>query len=136
MAETHVLAALKRRYAVTLGQGGQADDLAHLAAVIRMFAPGEDVAAIKPVRPYSKRRDGNGAVWLREAFRVLRTANAPMSAREIAARVMAARGIEPDARTAASVECSLLATLGKRVGADVVRVEGRPMRWALKGREP
>jgi hypothetical protein len=52
-------------------------DLTHLAAVIRMFAPGEDVEAIKPVRQWRNRR--GRANWSRLALDVLREANAPMT---------------------------------------------------------
>lgn len=126
MAETHVLFALRRKYAERLGVGDEAA-LSHLAPVIRMFSPDEDLAAIKPVRPKASYRGRSGAVWLRAGLDVLRTANEPLSAGQIAARIMSERGLSCR-RVRASVECSLLATLPRYVAC----VEGRPRRWYVE----
>jgi len=62
-------------YAKTLGfiDAGEdrLADLVHLAAVIRMFKPGEKLAAIKPIRPYRQNR----VHWSRTALSILRTEN-------------------------------------------------------------
>lgn len=102
MAETHVLFALRRKYAERLGAADHAA-LDHLAPVIRMFSPGEDLAAIKPVRPQANHKGGAGAVWLRAGLDILRTANEPLSARQIATRIMSERGLSCS-RVRASVE--------------------------------
>ena len=65
--DTFVIIGLRRRYAQTLGALRVAhvdrvrlmSDLTHLAAVIRMFAPGEDVEAIQPVRQWKNRRSSS-----------------------------------------------------------------------------
>jgi hypothetical protein len=103
-------------------------DLAHLAGVIRMFAPGEDVEAIKPIRPHSNRKGGAGRPWTVAALDIMRTANGPLTARAIARRIVVAQGIT-DLRTLWSIECSLSSTLPKRAG--VVMADGRPKRWAI-----
>jgi len=59
MAKSHVLSALKRRYAQTLDLAARGiavgDDLEHLGTVILMFAPKTDLAAIRPIRRYHSR---------------------------------------------------------------------------------
>jgi len=60
MAENQLIVGLKRQYGKTLGfiDAGEdrAEDLAALARVIRMFAPGTDLSAIKPIRPHRPQR--------------------------------------------------------------------------------
>lgn len=132
MADPQVLFALRRRYAELLGRGGSSDDLAHVAAVLLMFSPREDVAAIKPIRVYSNRKGAGRAVWHRAAMSVLRTANEPMSAREIAARVLTALERPSDPVLLKGVENTIRTVL--KTKASVVCLAGRPMRWALAGR--
>jgi hypothetical protein len=134
---------LRRTYARKLGElrAGSGDesrltaDLEHLAAVILMFWPVEDLAAIKPVRPHASHKGGKtGAVWLTAALDVLRTAEEPLTAQEIVTRIVAARGepVNVDSPAFVSAECSLIAALGRRRGSYVVRIGAhRPYRWAL-----
>lgn len=131
MADSPVLFALRRRYGELLGRGGSADDLGHVAAVLRMFNAGEDVAAIRPIRPYVSRsgRSPRAALWTRTAIAVLKTANEPMSARELAVRVLTLLERPQEPATVKNVQVSLLNTL--RLKPDVVRLPGRPMRWAI-----
>jgi hypothetical protein len=103
-------------------------ELAHLTAVIRLFAPGEDVEAIKPLRQWRNRR--GRANWSRLVLDVLRKANAPMTTRAIANQIARAEGVT-NPKTVAAIECSLHQTLERRIGEGVVRVEGAPKRWAL-----
>ncbi len=135
--------ALRRTYArkagmIRAGVGDEARlraDLDHLAAVILMFWPAEDFAAIKPVRPHLSHKGGQtGSVWITAALDVLRTAEEPLTAQEIARRIMQARGepLDIDGPAFVSAECSLIATLGRRRGSYVVRIgRHRPYRWAL-----
>jgi hypothetical protein len=134
---------LRRTYARKLGMlhakaGDQAQltaDLEHLAAVILMFWPAQDFTEIKPVRPHASHKGGQtGAVWLTAALDLLRTAEEPLTAQEIVTRIMAARGetVNADSRAFVSAECSLIAALGRRRGAYVIRIgRHRPFRWAL-----
>ena len=133
MAETHVLSALKRRYAQALGlvrigaDGGDAD-LAHLAAVIAMFNPDEDLSAIRAVRPYKVERER----WHRSVLRALKAADGPLRARELARLVMVAHGIDPtDHGRLVSISCGLQATLGRLRNAGLVGVTGKPRRWVI-----
>ena len=135
MAESHVLSALKRRYALTLGQLTYGDreqaeaDLAHLTAVIAMFNPAEDLSAIRPIRPYKPGRER----WSRTVIKVLREANEPLPAREIARRVLRARGLDPnDQARMLSISCGLQAVLGRLAARGFVTVSEKPRRrWAL-----
>ncbi len=131
MANTYALYALRRKYGQTLGlqRIGDPDaeaDLAHLGAVIRMFSPDEDLSAIKPIRPYPQNRDR----WNREALAVLRGEAAPMTAREIAKRLLTARGVEHTYRNLQRIECSLYVVLQKLEGAGVTRAGEKPRRWS------
>jgi hypothetical protein len=132
MAETHVLSALKRRYAQTLGlirigADGADADLAHLAAVIAMFNPDEDLSAIRAVRPYKADRER----WHRSVLRILKAADRPLKAREVARLVMAAHGIDPgDRGRLVSISCGLQATLGRLEEQGFVEVVGKPRRWS------
>lgn len=133
MAETHVLSALKRRYAQTLGlirigAAGADDDLAHLAAVIAMFNPDEDLAAIRAVRPYKAERER----WHRSVLRALKAADRPLRARELARLVMAAHGIDPgDHECLLSISCGLQVTLRRLAERGLVQISGKPRRWAV-----
>ena len=135
MAESHVLFALKRQYARTLGalHAAHCDrsrlmgDLAHLAAVIHMFSPNEGVEAIQPRRPYKPARGR----WNRTAMEVLRKANRPLKAFELARLVMSAQGMEPDRRTLESIAYSLQAVLARLQAQGLVVATGKPRRWAL-----
>ena len=113
MAEPHVIFALRRKYAERLGVN-DTEAVAQLASVILMFLPDEDLSAIKPVRPYTRRQRRNGPSLVCAALDILRTANEPMSARQIAHRVMRDRSITCVlARN--SMESSLLLTLPRHV---------------------
>jgi hypothetical protein len=117
------MCGLKRRYARTLGiaETGEyvGDDLVHLAAVIRMFSPDEDLSAIKPKRPYR----GKGSKWMRDALDVLRAANEPKTAVELARAIAALHGLT-DRQAYKSICCSLHLTLDDLSG--VVRVSDSP----------
>jgi len=133
MENTYALYALRRKYGQTLGlqRIGDPDadaDLAHLAAVIRMFSPDEDLSAIKPIRPYPQNRDK----WNRDALAVLREEAAPMTAREIAKRLLTARGVEHTYRNLQRVECSLYVVLERLEGRGIERASEAPRRWAAK----
>ena len=121
MAENQLIIGLKRQYAKTLGfiavGGDRADNLAHLAAVIRMFAPDVDLTAIKPFRPYRPHR----SKYLRDALSTQRQADSPMTARALARHVLAARGVPLSRANLQWVECSLHAILKRQEGTSVVR---------------
>ena len=132
MAENQLLCGLKRRYGQTLGFIARGDDrtedLAHLAAVILMFQPAADLAAIKPIRPYCPTRTKH----LSAALAILRQEGRPMTARALAKRVLEARGVPLVRRNIKRVECSFYVTLAALEGQGVTLVPGEPKRWAIE----
>jgi hypothetical protein len=127
LADNQLICGLRRQYARTLGfiAAGEdrAEDLAHLAAVIRMFKPDEDLAAIRAVRPY---REGR-RTWNDAAIRILKASPVAMTARELAERVILAKAASRSDYQ--SVVCSLHAVLERLEGRGVVRVAEQPKRW-------
>jgi len=137
MAESHVVFALRKKYARTLGlllvhEGDPirlTADATHLAAAL-IFKPDEDVPAIKPIRPWTNHRGTKANLWVRMALDILRQAGRPMTTREIATKIAQARGVRGYYGTN-SIECALHLTLERRRDAGVVRLEGSPKRWAI-----
>jgi len=134
---------LRRTYARKLGEiaaGADDDalraDLEHLAAVIRMFWPGEDFAAIKPIRPRANRRGSKAPVWFLSALDVLREAEEPLTAQEIVRRILRARGEAVEGAVAKSAECSVLAAFRRRGAALGIERVGaqRPFNWMIARR--
>jgi hypothetical protein len=140
MADPHVLTALRRKYAQLAGElrGCHAraadleNDLAQVAATIRMFRADEDVDAIFPLRHRPEPHWSHGAVWARTALDVLRTATKPLTMREIALGVMEACSIPADdGRAIKAVQCALYEPLRNRVGDALTLHRDRPMRWSV-----
>ena len=134
MGDTYVIKGLRRKYAELKGRVKFTADcwdeptleaLRQVGCVLRLFNPGENLSAIAPRRPYKGNRSKH---WTRTALDVLREANGPLTAREIARRVAQIEGAT-DRDTLCSIEASLHVTLPKRVG--VVMVAGRPKRWVM-----
>jgi hypothetical protein len=102
-------------------------------AVIKMLDPAYSLRAISVKRrqpnPWFKR----GTVY-RRAVDVLRTATEPLTAREIAERVLAAHNImKPDKEALADLVGSVLASLRNHKGKGIARTnDGAPARWRLK----
>ena len=111
-----------------------AASMKHVEYVIRLFDPSYDVHHI------SARRRNKGNAWfkrgtiIRGALDVLRKAQTPLTAREIAERMLAAKGARDDAspkavhNLIASVQMSLQNHDGKsvrRVGMEI------PRRWGI-----
>jgi hypothetical protein len=143
MAEPHVVAALKDKRAELSGTivdleksiGQHRADLLHVDAVLRLFAPDLEPAAIGPKAV----RRGNE--WFRPGelarlvLDVLRTAPAPLSIREITGQVMQRRGLEPqDARTAERLR-KLVTNALTRQAADLVErlQDGTLVTWRVRG---
>ncbi len=124
----YVVTALRRKYAELLGLQ-DAQGVAHVGATLLIFAPGEDLSAIAPVRPYKVERER----WLPTVLDVLRTADHPMKAREIARRVMRLHGLEPDHNRVVAISCGLQGTLGRLAEEGLVRAVGKPRRWTVSG---
>jgi hypothetical protein len=113
-----------------------AGQMLHVEAVIKMLDP-----TYNPLRISVKRRRPNpwfkrGTVY-RRAVDVLRTATEPMTAREIAERVLVTANManikRPDKRALADLTGTVLASLRNHSGKGVQRDnEGSPARWAVR----
>jgi hypothetical protein len=110
-----------------------ADSMRHVEAVIKMLDPTYNLRRIAVKRrqpnPWFKR----GTVY-RRAVDALRTATEPLTAREIAERVLAAANIKrPDKAAMADLIGTVLASLRNHKGKGIERAnEGTPARWRLK----
>ena len=138
MAETHVISALRSKYAELMGQLRVLErdaerlrvDLAHVECAMRLFNPDCEMPTGK--RPRKANRwsvQGNGA---RAALEVLRDADRPLTAHEITLVAMR-RSQTPtdDGIVVKAVASSLSGSLKRRVGKGVVAVDGYPTRWAI-----
>lgn len=136
MAESPVIFALRRKYAQLRGMEAHyaTEDreavsvaLGHVGATLLMFNPAEDLAAVRPRRPYNFR----GGLWTRLAITILQVEGRPMSARALARRIIGVRGLDhQDRATLKSIECALHKTLTRLEGHGLDRVCERPKRWA------
>lgn len=140
MSEPHVVLALRERYARMAGelQACKVKErhlivgMRHVAAVLRLYREDEDVEAIKPIKPMVRPRWATGAAWSQIALDVLRTANGPMTAGEVAAQVMTRCGLDPaDRKALKSIQCSLYGVFTKREGDMLQRHGGHPKRWSV-----
>jgi len=110
--------------------------MVHVEAVLKMLDPDYSVRGISIRRrkpnPWFKR----GTVF-REALGVLRTAEKPLTAREITWRMLTAKGIaKPEVKAARDLTGAVQASLRNHDGKSVVATgEGMPARWKLRGSE-
>jgi hypothetical protein len=96
-----------------------------------MLDPSYSLRAISVKRrqpnPWFKR----GTVY-RRAVNAMRTAAEPLTAREIAERVLTAKVTNPDAEAARDLTGSVLASLRNHKGKGIERTnDGAPARWRL-----
>jgi hypothetical protein len=143
MAEPHVVAALRDKRAELSGTivdlekrlGQHRADLLHVDAVLRLFAPDLEPAAIAP------RAVRRGNEWFRPGelarlvLDVLRTAPAPLSIRAITGQVMQRHGLEPqDARTAERLRKPVTNALTRQAADLVERLQdGTLVTWRVRG---
>lgn len=111
-----------------------AEAMRHVEAVIRMFDPAY------PIRHIAARRRYKGNAWfrrgtiLRHALEMLRKAQGPLTAREIAERMLAAKGARDDASPKAlrGLTASVQTSLQNHDGKTVRQVgTGMPGRWKV-----
>jgi hypothetical protein len=100
-------------------------------AVLKMLQPSFNVAGIAAKRrnksnPWFKR-----GTLFRSAVDVMRRAQVPMTAREIADALIADKAPEATRKQAMDLQAAVLAALRKRNGQAVVG-EGAPARWTLR----
>lgn len=137
MAERHVTFALRRKLAELRGELVYTPDVdrevmtlaaEQVGAVLLMFNPTEDLAPVKPRRPYRP----IGVKWRPEALNILRTAERPLTARELTRLVMKRVGAPNERRVVKSIENSLHVLLTRLEGRGLERVCDKPKRWATQ----
>lgn len=141
MTETHVISALKdkrarldgeiraRRYQISRLEM----EMAHVDAVIRMFAPGYDVEKIATKRSFGKNPAGvPKGTGSRHALSVLRDAQSPLTANEIAGLILAKLGKEDSTQARRMLAATIVSTFSRRKDG-AVRYDGttHPGRWFL-----
>ena len=97
-------------------------DLQHVECVIRMYAP--DWRPPEPINPRGPAILGSYGAVMRRTLDALRTADQPLSSREIAVMIAEPTHIQA---VAGSINLGLV----RRVGKGVVRHGGKPLRWSL-----
>jgi hypothetical protein len=140
MGESHVITALQDKFRRIKGQISALDvqasqlrtALDHIEAVIRMFQAdwrAENEAAVVPYKPSRWQRRGEG---IKTALEVLRDATKPMTTREIVIEVWERKVLPmPPRQELYQITSTFNMALGRRIGQGVVRIEGRPPRWAI-----
>ena len=141
MAELHVVAALKDKRAELAGiiadlekrMNGHRADLVHLDATLRMFAPDTEVAEIKPKAVRRRNAWFGKGECARLVYAILRTAARPMTSREIAEALMAARGLDPaDHRTRDLIQKTVHGRLKRAVPTVVaVTTDSQALAWRV-----
>lgn len=116
-----------KREAASLAQA-----MRHVEAVLKLLQPGYNVRGIAVRRrkrnPWFKR-----GTLFRSAVDTLRRAQEPMTARQIACALLAAKGITATPGQLRDIQGSIQVSLRNNKGGTVVAVgEGMPARWALK----
>lgn len=145
MAQSLALSALHNKYRQIKGELAALDNqceklraqMVHLEQTITLFAndwSGDELTGKRPYRPSRWAKRGQG---LQTALTVLREATAPMSAREIIIEVTRRLNVPmPEAKRLYAQSASMNTQLSKRVGKDMVRHEGKPVRWSLESFKP
>ncbi len=141
MARPQVVTTLERKYARLLGLQSKlpsacpalAQDIAHVAAVIRMFEPDWDQSSVKPVMYRGPARWAKKGQGSRAAMEVVRHADRPLSATEIARAAYLHCGLEPPHNNELRlVGADLAYSLRRHFGGALVASGKRPVRYRLR----
>jgi hypothetical protein len=95
-----------------------------------MLQPSFDVRSISAKRRNKSNSWFRRGTLFRSAVDVLRRAEAPMTAREIAESLIAGKALQATRKQAIDLQAAILVALRKRGGGAVVG-EGAPERWSL-----
>src|SRR5437899_9730575 len=100
-------------------------------AVLQMLRPEFDIRSIAAKRRVKSNPWFKRGTLFRSAVDMLRRAEAPMTARQIADALIADKAPQATRKQAIDLQAAILAALRKRNGGTVVG-EGAPARWRLK----
>ncbi len=145
MADPHVITGLIKKFADLQGQikaheqeGARLKiDLATIESAIHIFRADADLSLVAPKMPRNRNpwfRKGHCA---RAALEVLRNADNPMSAREIALYLLKERGVtDATARSIKFLTSTIYGVLARRKDGPVtLHSNGFPKKWSLTGHE-
>jgi hypothetical protein len=108
-------------------------DIEHVRAVVAMLNPAFDLSTIKPVIRNVPNRWFRRGECFRAALDVLRRAEGPLTSKEIAIRVLHARGVtKPDRLAVSNMFGAVHTSLMRYRDRSVTMIEGRPKRWSLR----
>jgi hypothetical protein len=110
-----------------------AEQMRHVEAVIKMLDPSYSLRAISVKRRATGKWFKRGTLY-RKALDVMRTAEQPLTATELAWEVLKAAKIETDDKKAVQIlGASIQASLRNHAGKGVQQVnDGSPAKWQLK----
>ncbi len=111
-----------------------AESMEHVEHVIRLFDSSYDVRRISARRRYKGNAWFKRGTIIQYALDVLRKATEPLTARQIAERMLIAKGVRDDAspKTLRSLVAAIQASLQNYDGKTVANVgEGMPGRWKV-----
>jgi hypothetical protein len=140
MAETHVLTALYRKYALVMGEVRKAQqqaekhhaDLEHIEAVIRLFNPNWTNDGIKPRKAHKPSRWSKRGAGMQTGLEVLRDATEPLTTRQIVVQSLERQKLpEPHYDDLKRIMASFNSALTNRAGRGVILHDGHPKRWSI-----
>jgi len=110
-----------------------AEAMQHVEAVIRLFDPAYDIRRISARRRYKGNAWFKRGTILRHALDVLRKAQGPLTARQIAERMLVIKGVSSvTPKAMRSLIASVQTSLQNHDGKTVAHVgEGVPKRWQI-----
>jgi hypothetical protein len=143
MAQSHVIYALKGKYARLLGEAIVHEReavrlrslLVNIEVSIALFDKRIAAQSIKPMRPHKPSRWGKRGGGVQIYLDILRKANGPLTSLEIATKA-AALNIQVDCSVASikALVGPINKSLGLRIGRGVTLVDGCPKRWVVERR--
>ena len=138
MARSNIVKTLERKYARLLGQHRAspsraiAADLRHVEAVLRMFEATWNRSAVRPIAPRAPIQWGKRGIGVRFAATVLRHAQGPLSATEIARAAYLASGLPMPAPRAVTLSgADLIWSLRRYFGERLTVIDGKPLRYLV-----
>lgn len=142
MTETHVLSALKAKRSEIMGHIGALEEqantwrarLAHIDGAILIFSPETDPSAIPTKKRYVQTGYFKGGELARGVSDALRKAGEPISARDVAKTILAAKGLpQDDTHLTHRIRARVINVLRRKAReGSAVRVGNfKAARWAL-----
>ena len=143
MSESHVVSGLSSKRAQIAGQlvvlkkqvTQMQEDLVHLDASIRLFAPDVDPSQIKPRRTNKINRYFVKGEAQKLTLTALREAAKPMNSRELTDILLASKGLAPTNALIARIQKNVIAVLRRHKGTLLQRVTDKDepggMKWGI-----